>query len=240
MAPKELRGYQKRIVETAISDNVIVLLPTGSGKTLIAAEAISRLGHRSIFFVPTIPLVAQQAAAVRSHTPSLNVGEFNGERSLPNHFDVLVTAPKAFEVAPGTWKFLPFHGLTTKSVVFDESPGVIGLTASLTYAVGNEKINKSIGKLCQEFNISKIEGYTGAGRGAIAEVRLPDVPNAGNLVPLQDRKPHLMHKTFFDRIQKGNATSFSTELVAVIRVIEDAVKLEVKEFKTPLLNVSVC
>ena len=37
-----LRNYQKRIVNVAMTTNTVVLLPTGAGKTFIAAEVISR------------------------------------------------------------------------------------------------------------------------------------------------------------------------------------------------------
>jgi ERCC4-related helicase len=185
-------------------------------------------------------------------------------------FNVLVTTPKAFEVAQSrgvaslAWgnfnavvfdevhhaiKDHPYRNLALKLKHSTSNPRVIGLTASLTYAVGDEKINKSVGKLCQELGIEKIEsatdeelrsgGYTGAGRGAIAEVRLPDMTMTDHLVPIQDRKPHLMHSTFFDRIKKSTATSFSTTLVNTIRVLEDAVKLDMHDFKSPLSNVSL-
>ena len=37
-----LRPYQTRIVKTIRHENAIVLLPTGSGKTAIAADAIAQ------------------------------------------------------------------------------------------------------------------------------------------------------------------------------------------------------
>ena len=266
----KLRGYQARIVETIHKANTIVLLPTGSGKTLIAAEAIARLGTPSVFFVPTIPLVGQQAAAIGSHLPTIDVGEFSGESSLPMTFDVLVTTPKAFKIAQSrgvsslSWKNFnaiifdevhhaikdhPYRHLALKLKQSFAGPRVIGLTASLTYAVGDRKINKSVGKLCEELQIEKIEtapdeelragGYTGAGRGALAEVRLPEVEENRNLVSPQERKPHLMHKTFFDRIKKGEATLFSTRLVRVVQDLEDILKSQVKGFKSPLTRMSL-
>lgn len=69
-------------------------------------------------------------------------------------------------------------------------------------------------------------GYTGAG--------LPDY-----LVPVQDRKPHLMHATFFDHIKKCTAAAFSTMFVNTICVLEDAVKLDMHDFQPPLLNISL-
>jgi superfamily II DNA or RNA helicase len=97
---KPLRGYQERMVETVKNDNTIVLLPTGAGKTWIAAEALVHIGTPAVFFVPTIPLVAQQAAALRERPNMPTVGEYHGDiKTVPTDFDVLVTTPKAFEVA---------------------------------------------------------------------------------------------------------------------------------------------
>ena len=266
----ELRGYQARIVETAVLANTIVLLPTGSGKTLIAAEVIRRTGTPTFFFVLTIPLVRQQANAIRTHIPTLEVGEFNGDSNLPKSFDILVTTPKAFEVAQlrGIESLSWIH---VKSIVFDEvhhaikdhpyrnlalklkqsnaSPRVVGLTASLTYAVGEKKISKSVGKLCQELQIEKIEsasdkelcdgGYNGVGKGSIAELYLPDVKRPNNHVPPVLRKPHLMHQMFFDRIKRKEATPFSTKLVETIRILEMLLKSEIPAFNSPLSNVSL-
>ena len=98
-----LRSYQKRIAAACVRANTVVLLPTGAGKTLIAAESIMLLWYASnnvaktLFLVPTIPLVAQQAAALRAHPDMPTVGEYNGELSMPLGFSVLVTTPKAFE-----------------------------------------------------------------------------------------------------------------------------------------------
>lgn len=50
----ELRPYQLRMAATVERGNSIVLLPTGAGKTLVAAEAIRRMntaGRQSLFLV---------------------------------------------------------------------------------------------------------------------------------------------------------------------------------------------
>lgn len=263
-----LRPYQSRIVKTASGSNTIVLLPTGSGKTIIAAEVIARIGSPSVFFVPTVPLVNQQAAALRAHLGTLAVEEYHGDKSLPSSFDVLVSTPKAFEVAQS-------RGVTSlswenfKVVVFDEvhhvikdhpyrnlalklkkaSPRVIGLTASLTYSVGEGKIAKSVEKLCQELKIDRIEhasdaelrdgGYTGAGRGAVAEVRIPDSRKDTNIIPHSERKPHLMHSMFFNRIKTGEATRFGAKLVQTIHLLEEAVEADMPGFKSPLTSISL-
>ena len=65
---KPLRSYQLNIVRKALFHNVLVALPTGLGKTFIAAVVILNLFRwfprgKIIFVAPTRPLVAQQQQA---------------------------------------------------------------------------------------------------------------------------------------------------------------------------------
>lgn len=59
----ELRAYQRRVADEVCSRNVIVKMPTGSGKTLVASECILRTlklrNGRALFLVPTCDLVEQ-------------------------------------------------------------------------------------------------------------------------------------------------------------------------------------
>lgn len=63
-----LRQYQLEITETAVLHNTLVSLPTGLGKTLIAAVVVYNYYRwfpegKVIFLAPTLPLVSQQAEA---------------------------------------------------------------------------------------------------------------------------------------------------------------------------------
>jgi Fanconi anemia group M protein len=63
-----IRQYQLEMSETAINYNTIVSLPTGLGKTLIAAVVLYNYYRwfptgKLIFMAPTLPLVSQQAEA---------------------------------------------------------------------------------------------------------------------------------------------------------------------------------
>lgn len=109
LPPLVLRSYQERIAETAVTANTLVVLPTGAGKTLIAATVIQRICGTfdedeprndpcALFLVPTRLLVKQQAAALRRALSGAHVAEFSGGLELPRRFDVLVTTPKAFQV----------------------------------------------------------------------------------------------------------------------------------------------
>lgn len=65
---KERRDYQFNIVQRALFNNVLVALPTGLGKTFIAAVVILNYykwfpDGKIIFVAPTKPLVAQQQVA---------------------------------------------------------------------------------------------------------------------------------------------------------------------------------
>jgi ERCC4-related helicase len=65
---KEVRGYQKSISMNCLLHNTLVVLPTGLGKTLIAAVVMYNYYRwfptgKIIFMAPTKPLVAQQIEA---------------------------------------------------------------------------------------------------------------------------------------------------------------------------------
>ncbi|XP_068145713.1 DEAD-box ATP-dependent DNA helicase Fancm [Drosophila tropicalis] len=69
-----LRTYQQNIVQTALYKNTLVVLPTGLGKTFIAAVLMYNYYRwypkgKIIFMAPTRPLVSQQIAACQKIMP---------------------------------------------------------------------------------------------------------------------------------------------------------------------------
>jgi hypothetical protein len=252
-----LRSYQSRIVETAMSrGNTLVVLPTGSGKTLIAAELMKKKGGYSLFLVPKRVLVAQQAHAIRVHT-NLRVGEFMGGKAAPIGSQVLVTTPEAFHVAQAKEASFAWSRFTL--VVFDEvhhvlkdhpyrklalllrssgaSPLVVGLTASLTFAVKEEDIQESIANLCIELSIcvcetASVQELQAAGYHAAAPIA--DVLPYCKTPSDAERKPHLVHSTFFCRLASHQASSLSQALVDCIRELEKAIAQVDTKFSSPL------
>ncbi|XP_058762785.1 endoribonuclease Dicer homolog 2-like isoform X2 [Vicia villosa] len=83
------RSYQLEALDRAIRENTIVYLETGSGKTLIAIMLLRSYAHHlrkpspyiSVFLVPKVVLVSQQAAALRNHT-DLKVGMYWGDMGV--------------------------------------------------------------------------------------------------------------------------------------------------------------
>jgi endoribonuclease Dicer len=81
------REYQKEIFLKAQQRNVIAVLDTGSGKTLISALLIKWIAAQkhtqkkvTVFLVPKVPLVEQQSIFIAQHT-SLRVAQVHSEVS---------------------------------------------------------------------------------------------------------------------------------------------------------------
>ncbi|CAN8306466.1 unnamed protein product [Cochlearia groenlandica] len=84
---EQARRYQLDVLEQAKSKNTIAFLETGAGKTLIAILLIKSI-HKdltsqnrkmlSVFLVPKVPLVYQQAEVIRNQT-TFQVGHYCGE-----------------------------------------------------------------------------------------------------------------------------------------------------------------
>ena len=84
----EERKYQRKLAEPGMKgENYIVVLPTGHGKTLVAAFVISNhlqknQHHQSchvVFVVNTRPLAEQQKDKLKSYIPNARVGIYTGE-----------------------------------------------------------------------------------------------------------------------------------------------------------------
>jgi hypothetical protein len=142
----------------------------------------------------------------------------------------------------------PYRSLAARLRLSNCRPLVIGLTASLTYAVGEAKVRAASQALCAELQISRIEvaseaelrdgGYTGSSTGTVAEVR-QGVQLAQGVIPACNRKPHLMHSAFFQRIANATATVFSLELLRCVRALEGDVLAADPGFKSPLASASL-
>ncbi|XP_015599757.1 endoribonuclease Dicer isoform X2 [Cephus cinctus] len=86
------RSYQVDLYEKAVTGNTIVYLPTGSGKTFIAAMLLKKMsadiqklysegGKRTIFAVNTVALVTQQTGYLARHT-SFSCKGYTGDMNV--------------------------------------------------------------------------------------------------------------------------------------------------------------
>ena len=106
------RDYQRELFLSAMRGNTLVYLPTGSGKTLIAAMVMSCMEKLNpskvmVFLVDRVPLAYQQSEKIKSQLPGLTVETLVGEMESPqtgsihqrladNKVDVLVLTHQIF------------------------------------------------------------------------------------------------------------------------------------------------
>ena len=82
------RDYQRELFLSVMRRNTLVCLPTGSGKTLVAAMALSCMKKLNpnklmVFLVDRVPLVYQQSEYIKSQVPELRVRTLVGEMERP-------------------------------------------------------------------------------------------------------------------------------------------------------------
>lgn len=107
---KEMRDYQFNIVQRALFNNVLVALPTGLGKTFIAAVIILNYFRwfpegKIIFVAPTKPLVAQQQQACHGicGLPWETATEMTGELKVQRRAEEWKTK-RIFYMTPQTFE----------------------------------------------------------------------------------------------------------------------------------------
>ena len=136
-----LRVYQQRVVDSVGGQNAIIKMPTGSGKTFVAAELIQRRlsksdreepmnGKKALFLVPSVRLVEQQADAIQSWCGGrYAVGQYHGNKGVPSYdsFRILVSTPEAFRLLQASnSEFGDLDWGSFAICVFDEVHHVLG------------------------------------------------------------------------------------------------------------------
>ena len=89
----EERAYQVNIAKACLERSTLVVLPTGMGKTVVAAmviaETMRRRGGKVLFLAPTKPLVEQHAASMRNILVMDRIALFTGEATSPEERELL-------------------------------------------------------------------------------------------------------------------------------------------------------
>jgi Fanconi anemia group M protein len=89
----EERAYQVNIARVCLERSTLVVLPTGMGKTVIAAmvlaENLRRRGGKVLLLAPTKPLVEQHAASLRQMLVVDRIALFTGEATAPEDRELL-------------------------------------------------------------------------------------------------------------------------------------------------------
>ena len=130
----EERAYQVNIARACLERSTLVVLPTGMGKTVIAAiviaEVLRRHGGKVLFLAPTKPLVEQHAASLRAFLVVDRIALFTGEATSPEERELLWRENKIVVSTPQVIR----NDLRTERIslddvsliVFDEAHRAVG------------------------------------------------------------------------------------------------------------------
>jgi Fanconi anemia group M protein len=144
----EERAYQVSIAKSCLSHSTLVVLPTGMGKTVIAAmviaETLRHKGGRILFLAPTKPLVEQHAASLREILVVERVAVFTGEVASPEDRELQWRENKIIVSTPQVVKNdlrAERYGLDDVSlIVFDEAHRAVGDYAYVDVAAAYKEV----------------------------------------------------------------------------------------------------
>ena len=83
-----LRPYQEEVlkqIKTSSSKKQLVVLPTGTGKTIVFSELIKRLNKRSLILAHRDELISQAVDKLRLVWQDADIGVIKGKRHEPDH-----------------------------------------------------------------------------------------------------------------------------------------------------------
>lgn len=144
----EERAYQVNIARACLERSTLVVLPTGMGKTVIAAmvvaEVLRRKGGRVLFLAPTKPLVEQHATTLRNLIVVDRIALFTGEVTSPEERELLWRENKIIVSTPQVIRNdLRGERITLEDVtliVFDEAHRAVGDYAYVDVAAAYKEI----------------------------------------------------------------------------------------------------
>lgn len=150
------RSYQREAVDAWLRAHGrgIIVLPTGAGKTVVAYDAMARLGVRTLVVVPTIELLHQWKAGVKEHlgVPANTIGAIGGGERTVGPITIITYDSAAMKRRRldgyGLLVFDEVHHLPAQSyqVIVEKAgaPWRLGLSATLERADGRHEALTSL------------------------------------------------------------------------------------------------
>jgi len=140
----------------------------------------------------------------------------------------------------------PYRMIALAIPKWNEGIQVVGMSASLTYAVGEVHVMKELGRLTRELGIETTVSPTtaelveGGYTPQLDNVEVLDCKNTPeDVVPEDERQYHLAHMTFFQRVKRGAGTYFSNLYFKAVWQLEELAMRYYKGFKSPLREVKL-
>ncbi|KAJ7989258.1 hypothetical protein DPEC_G00317620 [Dallia pectoralis] len=168
-----LRDYQLKISEAALFQNTLVCLPTGLGKTFIAAVVMYNFyrwypSGKIVFMAPTKPLVAQQIEACYNvmGIPQAHMAELTGSTQAAQR-QVLWRSRRIFFLTPqvlvNDLSRDTCPALQVKCVVIDEAHKALGNHAYC-------QVVRQLGSQTQDFRILALSATPGGDTKSVQQV----------------------------------------------------------------------
>jgi ERCC4-related helicase len=135
LAPRELRAlpFQLDLARVGLDEDLLVVLPTGLGKTVIAAllsaEVLRRASGKVLVLAPTRPLVQQHGDSFARWLPGLRIARFTGTVRRPVREGAWETADLVFATPEIVQNDLAAGRYDLRDVdllVFDEAHHAVG------------------------------------------------------------------------------------------------------------------
>ncbi|XP_054827690.1 Fanconi anemia group M protein [Eublepharis macularius] len=169
----EERGYQVRAAAAALEANTLLCLPTGLGKTLVAAAVLYNFyrwfpAGRAVFLAPTKPLVAQQreACARLMGIPGAHMAQLTGGTQVVDRKEI--------------WQNRRVFFLTPQIMINDLSRGICPAAEvkclvidEAHKALGNHAYCQVVKELCkytQQFRVLALTATPGNDTKAVQQV----------------------------------------------------------------------
>ncbi len=206
------RDYQKRIVDDAGSESALIVLPTGLGKTAIAAMLMVKHlneGKLALFLAPTKPLAEQQAKAIDdifAGTAKVKIatGETPPEkrRNLWTDFMIMVCTPQtAFNDLSAFPSIIHNFGI----VVFDEAHRATGEHSyvSIRRLFGSDTKTRFIGLTASpgseemEAEIMENLRLSLTVRGSFADAQIRKYTHRVDIEAIRLRRPETLERARF-------------------------------------------
>jgi superfamily II DNA or RNA helicase len=157
-SPLSLRDYQQRALDNWLRAGLrgCIVLPTGSGKTILGLKAIEKANAASLVVVPTLDLMDQWTAVLSKYFPNVRIGNLGGGSD-----DIQSITVSTYDSA---YIRAPFLGNKFSLIIFDEvhhlaalgyrtiaeqmaAPFRLGLTATIER---EDELHKDLPKLVGE------------------------------------------------------------------------------------------
>nr|XP_056707058.1 Fanconi anemia group M protein [Euleptes europaea] len=169
----EERGYQVQAARAALESNTLLCLPTGLGKTLVAAVVLRNFHRwfpagRAVFLAPTKPLVAQQrdACARLAGIPQAHMARMTGGTQVADRKEIW-QSKRVFFLTPQIMINDLSRGLCpaagVKCLVIDEAHKALGNHAYC-------QVVKELCKYTQQFRILALSATPGSDTKAVQQV----------------------------------------------------------------------